>query len=57
MLSDIRNPLEHEIEEKNFDKPVRVNNFWSNNYSQYESKGDRNETLSLEEYLNKLVHI
>ena len=34
-------------------KPVRVGNFWSNNYIEYKSKGDR-ETLSVEEYLNKI---
>ena len=37
---------------KNY-KPVRVNNFWSNNYIEYESNGDRNKTLSVEEYLKK----
>ena len=35
-------------------KPVRVYNFWSNNYIEYESNGDRNKTLSGEEYLNKI---
>ena len=33
---------------------VRVNNFWSNNYIEYESNGDRNKTLSAEEYLDKI---
>ena len=35
--------------------PKRVGNFWNNNYSEYESNGDRNgdRNLSLEEYLNK----
>ena len=31
-----------------------MNNFWSNNYIEYESNGDRNKTLSVEEYLNKI---
>ena len=31
-----------------------MNNFWSNNYIEYESNGDRTKTLSVEEYLNKL---
>ena len=43
-VRDIRNRFEHE-EEENCCKPVRVNNFWSNNYIEYESKGDRNKTL------------
>ena len=34
-------------------KPTRVGNFRSNNYIEYESNGDRNKTLSIEEYLNK----
>ena len=37
---------------KNF-KLVRINNFWSNNYIEYESNADRNKTLSVQEYLNK----
>ena len=36
-----------------FYKPVRVSNFWSNNYIEYESSGDKNKTLSVKEYLNK----
>ena len=31
-----------------------MKNFWSNNYIEYESNGDRNKTLSAEEYLNKI---
>ena len=52
MLGDIKNLFEHE--EENYYKPVRVNNFFSNSYIEYESKGDRNKTLSVEEYLNKI---
>ena len=32
---------------------MRVNNFWSDSYIEYESNGDSNKTLSVEEYLNK----
>ena len=32
---------------------MRINNFWSNNYIEYESNSDKNKTLSVEEYLNK----
>ena len=49
---DIRNLFEHEQED--YYKPVRVGNFWSNNYTEYESNSDRNKTLSIEEYLNKI---
>ena len=40
--------------EDNYFKPVRANNFWSNNYIEYKSNGDKNKILSLEEYLNKI---
>ena len=40
---------------KNYYKPVRLSNFWSNNYIEYKSKNDRNKTLSMEEYLSKLI--
>ena len=36
---DIRNRFEHE-EEGNYHKPVIVDNFSSNNYIEYKSKGD-----------------
>ena len=49
-MKDIRNLFEHE-EEKDY---YRVGNVWSNNYIEYESNGDRNKTLSIEEYLNKI---
>ena len=51
VIRDISNLFEHE--EENYYKPVRVGNFWSNNYIEYENNGGRNKTLSIEEYLNK----
>ena len=39
---------------ENFYKPLRVNNFWSNNYTEHESNSDGNKTLSVEDYLNKI---
>ena len=51
ILRCIKNLFEHEKEEENYYKPVRVNNFWSNNYIEYESNSDTNKTLSVEEYL------
>ena len=35
-------------------KPKTVSNLWSNNYIEYESNGDKNRILSLDEYLNKI---
>ena len=54
ILRDIKNFFEHEKEEENYYKPVRVSNFWSNNYIDYESNGDRNKTLLAGEYLDKI---
>ena len=53
VIRDIRNLFDHEDAE-NYYKPVRVGNFWSKNCIEYESSGDRNKTLSVEEYLNKI---
>ena len=53
ILRDIKNLFEHE-EDENYYKPVRVSNFRSNNYIEYKSNGDRNKTLLVEEYLNKI---
>ena len=53
ILRDITNLFENE-EEKNYCKPVRVSNFWCNNYIEYEHNGDRNKILSVKEYLNTI---
>ena len=34
-------------QEHNYYKPIRIGNFWNNNYIIYESSGDRNKNLSL----------
>ena len=49
---DIENLFEHE--EEDYYKQVRVSNFWSNSYIEYENNGDKNKTLSVEECLNKI---
>ena len=41
ILRDIKNLFEHEKEEQNYYKPVRVINFWRNNYIEYKSNSDR----------------
>ena len=53
MLRNIRIPFENEEKENNY-KPVRMKNFWSKNYIEYKSVGDKSKTLSVEEYLNKI---
>ena len=46
------NLFEHEKEEENYCKPVRVSNFWSNNNVEYKINSDRNKTV--EECLHKI---
>ena len=41
ILRDIKNLFEHEKEEQNYYKPVRVINFWRNKYIEYKSNSDR----------------
>ena len=53
ILRDIQNIFDNDKEE-NYYKPVGVNIFSSNHYIEYESKGDKNKTLSFEEYHNKI---
>ena len=42
-----------EQEEVNY-VPKRVSSSWNNDYIEYESNGDKNSNLSLDEYLNKI---
>ena len=51
MLRDIRNIFKHE--KADYYKPVRINNFWNNNYIEYKTKDDR-KTLSVKKYLHKI---
>ena len=44
IIRDIRNLIEHE----------EVITLWSNNYTEYKTKGDRIKTLWVEKYLNKI---
>ena len=51
---DIKNLSEQKKEELNYYKPVRISNFWSSNYIAYGSNRNRNKTLSVEDYVNKI---
>ena len=53
IIRDIRTLFEQE-EEKDYYEPKRVSNFGNNSYIEYESNGDKNINLSLDEYLNKI---
>ena len=52
IIRDIRTHFEQE--EEDYYKPERVSSFWNNNYIEYESNGDKNNNLLLDEYLNKI---
>ena len=52
MVGDIRNLFGQKKED--YYRPVRVGNFWSRNYIEYESNNDKTKTLSIREYLNKI---
>ena len=38
-------------------KQVSAGNFWSNNYIENESNGNKNKTLSVEQYLKKIPYL
>ena len=41
-------------ESTDYYKPVRVGNFWNNNYIEYESNDDKHKALSIKDYLDKI---
>ena len=51
MNRDIRILVE---QEEDYYKPKIVSSFWNNNYVEYESNGDKNNNLLLDEYLSKI---
>ena len=53
-IGDSRNLFDHEEEQENYYRPVRVSNFWSNNHIECKGNSDSNKTLSVKEYLNKI---
>ena len=51
IIKDIRSLFK---QEGDYYKPIRVGNFWNNNYNKYKSSGDKNKNLSVKEYLDKI---
>ena len=51
IIRDIRTLFKQK--EKYYYIPIRVGNFWKNNYIKYESSGDRNKNLL--QYLDKIL--
>ena len=52
-LRDIRNLFNQSIDEDYY-KPIRTKSTFNGNYTEYESKGDKNKNLSPEEYLDMI---
>ena len=50
IIRDIKTFFE---EENDYHKPMKVDNFWNNNFIKYESNSDKNKNLSVKEYLNE----
>ena len=52
-IRDIKNLFYLSIDEDYY-KPIKTNDAFNSNYIEYESKGDKNKTLSIKEYLNMI---
>ena len=44
-----------EIDENDYYKPILVKSFHKDGYKEYESRGDKNKTLSIEEYFHNII--
>ena len=42
---------------KDYYEPIRIGNAFINNYIEYEINDDKDKTLSVKEYFNRLNHI
>ena len=49
-IRDVKNLFDLSIDEDYY-KPIKTNDAFNSNYIEYESKGDKNKTLSIKEYL------
>ena len=50
IIRDVRNLFNLSIGEDYY-KPIKANDAFNSNYIEYESKGDKNKTLSIKKYL------
>ena len=44
-----------EINDYDYYKPILVKSSFNEGYKEYESRGDKDKTLSIEQYLNKII--
>ena len=47
--------LVDETDKNDYYKPISVKSFHKDGYKEYESRGDKNKTLSIEEYLHNII--
>ena len=52
MLRDIRTLYQSDKED--YYKPIRIGNAFSSNYIEYESNGDKDKTLFIDDYLDMI---
>ena len=52
IIRDIKTLFQQQ--EEDYYQPKRVSSFWNNSYIEYESNGDKNSNVSLDEYLIKI---
>ena len=52
-IGDEKNLFDLSIDEEYY-KPIKSNDSFNNNYIEYKSKGDKDKTLSIKEYLNMM---
>ena len=55
VISNTRHFFEQEKEEEGYYKPENVDKIYSDSFIIYESRGDKNKTLSIDEYPIKIL--
>ena len=53
IIRDVRNLFDQPID-KDYYKPIITNSSFNNSYIEYENKGDKDKTLSINKYLYKI---
>ena len=53
IIRDVRNLFDLPID-KDYYKPIITNSSFNNSYIEYENKGDKDKTLSINKYLYKI---
>ena len=54
-IEEINEKVNEEINEDDYYKPILANSFFKGGYKEYESRGDKDKTLLVEQYLDKII--